>query len=250
MLSLPLFVAALLASTVMGHGHVKSVVMNSKTYTALLPAASPNFDAAPPSIMRKVYGKINAEAIYDVYHKNITCGGGAQPISDNGVARVGKVTAGSNVRYHWNDWPHISPILTYMARCDPDCGKFTGSEGKPWFKIEEYAVGPDGYWATERLTAQRNVWNVTIPACLAPGQYLIRHDIIQLTSAKDVGGAMFYPNCLQVEVTGTGKVVPTANLAGFPGAYSPTDPGILWNSYTQEDEDYVLPGPKLFTCPT
>lgn len=224
--------------------------MNAKTYTAFLPVASPDYDAAPPSIMRKVYGRINEMPIYDVYHNNMTCGGGAEPISDNGVARVGKVSAGSIVRYHWNGWPHISPILTYMARCEPDCGRFTGREGSVWFKIEEDSIDQNGVWATERLTTGRNVWNVTIPPCLAPGQYLIRHDIIQLTTAREIGGAMFFPNCIQVEVTGNGTVVPTTNLAAFPGGYSPTDPGIHWNSYTQDDKDYILPGPKLFTCPT
>lgn len=27
------------------------------------------------------------------------------------------------------------PIFTYMAKCDPNCGSFTGTKGPVWFKI-------------------------------------------------------------------------------------------------------------------
>ena len=40
--------------------------------------------------------------------------------------------------------------------------------------------------------------NVTIPSDLAPGQYLIRHEIIALHLATQLGGAEFYPSCTQV----------------------------------------------------
>jgi hypothetical protein len=59
---------------------------------------------------------------------------------------------------------------------------------------------------------------------------------------------MFYMNCAQVNVVGNGTAVPT-ELVALPGAYSPTDPGILWDTYTQDSKDYVLPGPRPFQCP-
>ena len=225
--------------------HVKSIIMDTQTYTAYLPVATPDFTADPPSIVRKIPGH---DPVKDVYSTDMTCNLGAQPLADDGVARVGEVTAGSVAQYFWNEWSHLSPIHTYMARCDPDCGSFTGTEGDVWFKIEERTVDETGEWASQQLHDDNFRWNVTIPACLAPGQYLIRHEIIQLTSAREEGECQFYMNCAQVNVIGDGTLEPT-ELVALPGAYSPTDPGVLWDSYTQDPLDYVMPGPRPLQCP-
>lgn len=39
-------------------------------------------------------------------------------------------------------------------------------------------------------------------------------------------GAQFYPNCIQIKLTGNGSKKLPAGVA-FPGAYDPQDPGIL-----------------------
>ena len=39
-------------------------------------------------------------------------------------------------------------------------------------------------------------------------------------------GAQFYPNCIQIKLTGNGCKKLPAGVA-FPGAYDPQDPGIL-----------------------
>jgi cellulase len=41
-------------------------------------------------------------------------------------------------------------------------------------------------------------------------------------------GAQFYPDCVQIEVTGDGAVELPAGV-GFPGAYSYEDPGVVHN---------------------
>lgn len=53
---------------------------------------------------------------------------------------------------------------------------------------------------------------------------------IALHSAGTEGGAQNYPQCFNLQVTGSGSDVP----AGVLGTklYSPTDPGILVNIYT------------------
>jgi hypothetical protein len=118
--------------------------MDTTTYTGYLPVATPDFTADPPSILRKIPGH---DPVKDVYSNNMTCNAFAEPISDDGVARVGDIHAGSIAQYFWNEWSHLSPIHTYMARCDPDCGSFTGSDGdKVWFKIEEAATDEEGTW--------------------------------------------------------------------------------------------------------
>ena len=50
---------------------------------------------------------------------------------------------------------------------------------------------------------------VTIPASLAPGDYLVRAEAIALHSASSAGGAQFYMTCYQITVTGSGTANPT-----------------------------------------
>ena len=53
---------------------------------------------------------------------------------------------------------------------------------------------------------------------------------IALHVAQSVGGAQFYLSCSQITITGGGSGTP-GPLVAFPGAYSPTDPGILIDIY-------------------
>ena len=65
--------------------------------------------------------------------------------------------------------------------------------GLKWFKIAE-----EGYdkatntWAVDRLIANEGYWDIKIPNCIAPGQYLLRHELLALHSAASYPGAQFY----------------------------------------------------------
>lgn len=43
-----------------------------------------------------------------------------------------------------------------------------------------------------------------------------------------IRGAQFYPNCVQIEVTGDGTVELPKGVS-FPGAYSYEDPGVVYD---------------------
>lgn len=149
----------------------------------------------------------------------------------------------------WVTWPHLNPIQTWMAKCDPDCGKFTGSSGKVWFKIEELGANPE--WATQKLHNQGHKWNVTIPACIPSGQYLVRHEIVQMDKCKTKGQCHQFINCIQVNVTGGGKVTPPSSAKiAIPGDIKFEDPGIWWDVYKQNRTSYLGPGPRAWKCPT
>ena len=75
-----------------------------------------------------------------------------------------------------------------------------------------------------------NLVKYTIPSCIAPGYYLVRHEIIALHSAYAYPGAQFYPGCHQLKVTGSGTKNP-AGLVAFPGAYKGSDAGITYDAY-------------------
>ncbi|KAL0261346.1 hypothetical protein SLS55_002776 [Diplodia seriata] len=250
--------------------HVQYHVMNSATYTGFLPVATPDFTADPPSIVRKIGGN---GPVLDIETTNITvskalppyisptpplahplkCNVGAAPITaSNGTGSLtGAVAAGSNITFQWNEWPHSGPIMTYMARCSPSCGTFSGSSGAVWFKIDEWGYR-DGTWGSQKLVDDGNVWRATVPACLAPGEYLVRHEIIALSDCKTEGKCQFYPSCAQVRVEGEGEVVPEGEgvVIALPGAYKTDGVGILWDTNKQKPADYVTPGPAVFECPS
>jgi len=69
--------------------------------------------------------------------------------------------------------------------------------------------------------------NITIPSNIAPGNYLLRSELISLQLAVSVGGAEFYPACIQLSIGGSGTGAPqSSEVCKFPGCYSDTDPGI------------------------
>ncbi|KAK0647309.1 Cellulose-growth-specific protein [Lasiodiplodia hormozganensis] len=241
-------VLASLSTTVLAHGHVQYHVMNSATYTGFLPVKTPDFTANPPSIVRKIGGN---GPVLDIGTVNITCNIGAAPITDSsGASLTGAVTAGTNITFLWNEWPHSGPVLTYMAKCDPDCGSFTGTEGAVWFKIDEWGY-QDETWGSQKLVDDGNVWTSTVPACLAPGEYLVRHEIIALSDCKTEGKCQFYPSCAQVTVEGDGTEVPSGDsVIALPGGYKTDGQGILWDTNKQSPADYVTPGPAVFECPS
>ena len=90
---------------------------------------------------------------------------------------------------------------------------------------------------------------VTIPKCLESGEYLLRGEHLALHAAGEVGGAQFYVGCAQLNLTGGGSYAPPASSkVSFPGAYSPSDPGILFQPYWPVPTSYTNPGPDPITC--
>lgn len=88
-------------------------------------------------------------------------------------------------------------------------------------------------------------WESKIPASLAPGNYLIRHELIALHQANT---PQFYAECAQLEVTGSGSGVPSGEyLAQIPGYAPQSDPGITVDTYMSKAETYTCPGPKVWT---
>jgi hypothetical protein len=72
-------------------------------------------------------------------------------------------------------------------------------------------------------------------------KYVLRHELIALHGAQD-GNAQFYPQCINLEVTGGGSASPSG---GVPGTriYQSAEPGVRFNLYTKFTT-YPIPGPK------
>lgn len=85
--------------------------------------------------------------------------------------------------------------MIYMARCPSSgCNSWDGS-GKVWFKIDEEGLVSGtqnaGKWAGDTIVDTLN-WTTTVPASLAPGEYLIRHELLALHQANN-------PQCTSTE---------------------------------------------------
>lgn len=121
-------------------------------------------------------------------------------------------------------WPHsVGPLVTYMGNCYDDCNNVDPAS-VDFFKIAEDDKREDGVWEQASLK-EFNTAKARVPWNIAPGNYLIRHEIIALHQANEVGGCEFYPACVNVVVQGEGDVYP-GDTVKFPGAYDAEEPGI------------------------
>ncbi|KAF2272089.1 glycoside hydrolase, partial [Westerdykella ornata] len=171
---------------------------------------------------------------------DIICHKNAKP-----ATATAKVAAGGKVDFQWTDWPesHIGPVITYIAKCNGDCANVDKTTLK-FVKIDEAGYDTTTkLWAAVDMIANNNTWTTTVPANIAPGNYVFRHEIIALHGAGSENGAQNYPQCFNIEITGSG----TENPEGVLGTqlYTSKDAGILFNPYTTITE-YKIPGPALF----
>ncbi|KAK3899628.1 putative endo-beta-1,4-glucanase D [Staphylotrichum tortipilum] len=185
--------------------------------------------------------------VTDVTSSQMTC---YQRDVGTGAAKIVSATAGSSVAFTVDtSIGHPGPLHFYLAKVPSGqtAATFDG-KGAVWFKI--YEDGPAGLgtssitWPSQGKTQV----SVTLPSCLANGDYLLRVEHIALHSASSVGGAQLYIGCAQLTVTGGSGTLNTGSLVSFPGAYSASDPGILFQLYWPIPTSYVNPGPPVVKC--
>ncbi|KAF5319791.1 hypothetical protein D9611_012859 [Ephemerocybe angulata] len=233
----------LLVSYVSAHGFVHEISVEG----------GPTLTGAVPSDQRQK-GNFAIRQIKSAFPnkgaKNpaLNCGPGAFAAS-----AVATIQPGAKLSFDWraadlNAWPHdTGPSLTYLASCgNTPCNEFDSTKAK-WFKIGQQGQKPNSNkWFQGDLMKGAKA-TATIPSNIAPGNYLIRHEIIALHLAIDKGGAEFYPACAQVKIGGSGTGTPSADeLVSFPGAYSDTDPGIFLPDNSQFSKgNYKFPGPAI-----
>lgn len=199
---------------------------------------------------------LNNNPVTNVASNDLRCNAGTSP-----VGKKCAVAAGSTVTVEMHQQPndrscgseaiggaHYGPVLVYMSKVS-DATTADGSSG--WFKVFQDtwakksggASGDDDYWGTKDLNTCCGKMNVKIPSDLAPGDYLLRAEVIALHTASSSGGAQLYMTCFQLSVTGSGSASPAT--VSFPGAYKASDPGILVNIHAAMST-YVAPGPAVY----
>ncbi|TVY82836.1 Endoglucanase-4, partial [Lachnellula suecica] len=234
-----------LISTVAAHGTVSAIVANGIFYEGYNPSYQ-YITPAPVTVGWKIPSDLaNGFIAPDSFAtSDVIC-----HLSATNAMIAAPVKAGQQVELEWTPWPtsHKGPIIDYLANCNGPCETVDKTTLK-WFKID--AVGlidksiTDGLWATDQLIANNNTWTVTIPPTIAPGNYVLRHEIIALHSAGSANGAQDYPQCVNLAITSPGTDKPAGVLATT--FYTPTDPGILFDLYGSFTS-YTIPGPALYT---
>jgi cellulase len=240
-----------LANTALAHGWIDTLNIAGQTYTGFNPTAAPwvpdqgtitwpawNTDTGP------VYSK-------NLQSPDIICSINAT----NAKLYSNSIAAGQTINLHWTTWPdsHHGPILSYLAACNGDCTTVKKDQLR-WFKIAELGQisygtggGKSGVWADDQLRAADGAWSVKIPASIKAGNYVLRHEIVALHSAYDVGAAQFYPQCANIKITGNGSATPEGVVG--TALYNANDPGVHYNIYNDESKPvYQMPGPKLCKC--
>jgi cellulase len=156
---------------------------------------------------------------------------------------------GSNDPDHPIAASHKGPIIVYLAKVSNAAS--TGTSGLQWFKVAEAGLS-NGIWAVDTMISNQGWHYFNLPTCVAPGDYLMRVEIIALHNAYSQGGAQFYMECAQIRVTGSGTNT-GSNTVSFPGAYSASHAGIMLNIYdgtkpNNGGRPYSIPGPAVITC--
>ncbi|KAL4878457.1 glycoside hydrolase [Aspergillus karnatakaensis] len=231
------------AGLVAGHGYVSQLVIDGEVHGGWLGDQYPHIPDPPDVIGWSTTVTDNGFVAPDAFgDPDVICHRGAAPAPISAP-----VEAGSTIKVTWNTWPdsHKGPIIDYLANCNGDCAT-VDKESLQWFKIQENAVvdASTNTWITDELIEDGFKTTVTIPSSIAPGNYVLRHEIIALHSAGQENGAQSYPQCFNLVISGSGS----ANPAGVAGTslYTSTDPGIVFDIYSPFDS-YPIPGPELFS---
>ncbi|KAK2743714.1 hypothetical protein FQN55_007117 [Onygenales sp. PD_40] len=250
---LALFAAAL-AGDAAAHTIMTNLVVDGEVYPVSFAVRTPTYDGP----------------ITDVASDDVVCNGGPNPTTPS--SDIIPIEAGSTIQATWRhtltsgpedviDASHKvlhipnftmeaantnmskGPVMAYLKKVT-DATTDSGV-GDGWFKIQETGLS-DGVWGVDTLIEDQGLQTITIPACVEPGQYLLRAELIALHAAGSPQGAQLYMECAQIEITGGSGGASPATVS-LPGAYSADDPGILINIY-QELESYDIPGPEVFSC--
>ncbi|KAG9192411.1 lytic cellulose monooxygenase (C1-hydroxylating) [Alternaria panax] len=224
--------ALALAGAASAHTTVYSISVNGKTQG--LGNVQGGYIDSPP----------NNNPVVDITSKAMECN-----VANIKASKSVAVNGGDKIAVEWHhdsadasddiiDPSHKGPISVYMSKA---------GSSMSWTKIAE-----DGYdgksWAVEKLikgayTGKPGQHEFTLPN-VAPGEYIIRPEIIALHEGDRIGGAQFYQECIHVKVGGSGTTALPAGVA-IPGHLSAQDPGVHFNLYGSYSS-YPLPGPKLW----
>ncbi|KAK4152736.1 glycoside hydrolase [Chaetomidium leptoderma] len=235
---------ALLVGGAAAHGAVTSYVIAGKNY--------PGYQGFSPSNSKNViqWQWSDYNPVTSATDSKLRCNGGKS------ATEVATAAPGDSISATWSQWTHSQgPILVWMYKCSGAFSACDGS-GAGWFKIDEGGFSGDGKtvfldterpsgWKIAELVGGNKQWTSKIPQGLAPGNYLVRHELIALHQANS---PQFYPECAQVAISGSGTAQPDSSYkAAIPGYCSQNDANIRVSINDHSiPQTYKVPGPPVW----
>lgn len=233
-------VAAYLTGFAAAHGVVAEVTVEgvSKPYKGYVPSNAKGTQPVPAGKDVVVWASNNKEQDFltpkDYATDDIICHRKAMP-----APAAAEVAAGKTITLSWPNWPKQDPhpgvFLNYLAPAGTDTPSSINKQSLKFVKISQKGYDPtapvddeDFGLATYAFKKAGLKAQVTIPANIKPGLYVLRHEIIALHEANEVNGAQNYPQCVTIKVTGGGSAVPAGVAATT--FYKATDPGVSLKS--------------------
>ncbi|KAL7624248.1 hypothetical protein AAE478_005807 [Parahypoxylon ruwenzoriense] len=235
--------ALLSAVSVRAHGIASAIVIDSTFYDGYNP--SYQWKSPPPTVV----GWSVPDDLQNTFiapnqfnTPDMVCHLGAKP-----AGAAAPVEGGDVIEVQWTPWPasHKGPVIDYLANCNGPC------ETVDKTKLKFFKIGESGWldqasdlWAANVLTNNNNSWLVRIPEDIAPGNYVLRHEIIALHAAANPNGAQSYPFCYNLAIDSKGTAKPDGIPAGE--LYGASDPGIKFDLFSHQTA-YIIPGPPLYS---
>ncbi|KAL1837890.1 hypothetical protein VTJ49DRAFT_3276 [Mycothermus thermophilus] len=234
----------LLAGGAAAHGAVTSYIIAGKNYPGYQGFSPMN----SPNVIQWQWNDYNP--VTSATDPKLRCNGGRS------ATLAAEAAPGDEITAIWQQWTHSQgPILVWMYKCPGSFSSCDGS-GAGWFKIDEAGFHGDGRtvfldterpsgWDIAKLVGGNKGWTSKIPQNLAPGNYLVRHELIALHQAN---APQWYPECAQVVIKGSGTKEPPASYkAAIPGYCNQNDPNIRVpiNDHSIP-QTYKVPGPPVW----
>ncbi|KAI1455966.1 lytic polysaccharide monooxygenase [Annulohypoxylon moriforme] len=257
---MPSFLTMILAlaatGEVLGHGHVRRVVVDGVTYKGFERWSNDDQSQVVSwHFTTEDEGPVPVSSLGGpdiICHQGATNAGGSVPVAAGSQLQI--------VRFNTiGGFEHPGPEMHYLAPCgDAGCDKVDKNNLR-FFKFYENGLVQPGMadsptWSTQKWATTEvhkkvqkegdgfiDTFTVNIPSNIKPGSYILRHEILGLHKAHE-GQAEFYPQCINLKISGSGNQQP----AGVPATqmYNSNDPGValdIWRNL----QSYQIPGPAV-----
>lgn len=140
------------------------------------------------------------------------------------------------------DRGHYGPCAVYLKKVSSAVNDKAAGDG--WFKLFDHGYDASTKrWCTDEIIDNNGHLSINLPKGLEGGYYLARPEILALHAASD-GDPQTYTGCAQIFLESSGNLGPESTVS-IPGHMKYGEPSTSWNIYTQNNDNYPVPGPKV-----